>query len=62
MRKWAKDKQNASEVRQTNNQMFVVGLMHEQRCVCMIFEGAYVRSVPNFCSCRQFAKEAYNWK
>jgi hypothetical protein len=45
VKKWAKDKSNVGVVGQANNQTLALGFAHEQRCVRMIFEGAFIREV-----------------
>jgi len=59
-KKWVRDRQKASVVGQINNQAHVHRPTHEQKHVCMISKGAYIRSKVNSCSCKWFAKEVCN--
>jgi hypothetical protein len=61
MRKWIEDKWNNGVVEWVNNQVLALGLAHERRYARMISKGTSTKSEANFCSCKQFAKEAYNW-
>jgi len=60
-RKWAKDKRNASVVRQASNQMPTPRPTHEWKHAHMISKGTSIRSKTNSYSCRQSVKKTYNW-
>jgi hypothetical protein len=46
-------------VGQINNQTPMVRPAQDWRHVCVTFEGKFTINVVNFCSCKQFIKEAY---
>jgi len=60
IKKWIEDKWNVDVVERVNNQALALGLAHERRYVRMISKGISTKSEANFCSCKWFAKEAYN--
>jgi hypothetical protein len=61
LKKWVDDRWNVSVVKQANNQMLTLIPTHEWRCARTISKWMFTKSETNSCSCKWFAKEAFNW-
>jgi hypothetical protein len=60
VRKWVDDKRNVGVVGWTNNQAHALGLAHEQRLACIIFEGVSTRREANSYSYKHSTKKTCN--
>jgi len=49
-------------VGQVNNQTIIIVFAQDWRCVCVAFEGAFIRSVLKSYSCKWSIKKTCKWK